>query len=204
MTFISLSVVYVFEIQKYLPGGPGDDLSDQPDQERLFELAERCQTYLAEATATNSPNRRYSIILQELREEAKQRTAGAALHSLSQHPQNPNGLAGAEQEGAVPDPESGGGGGQASGGVGPYPNMPAGDMAHGIGMQYVWENWQTTDWLDIDSLVSCPISPLVAPILYNCILISSPSFCQVFGHFAGLESSPGSWLADVPSSHQLV
>ncbi|KAH8891566.1 hypothetical protein GQ53DRAFT_765108 [Thozetella sp. PMI_491] len=83
VTFCALAIVYIWEIQQVLPS---PNTAQDRDQRQLFELAERCQTHLAEATATNSPSRRYSIILQELRDEAKQRTAGVALHALSTGP----------------------------------------------------------------------------------------------------------------------
>jgi hypothetical protein len=40
----------------------------------LFDLAEACQQHLAEATRKNCPSRRYSIILEELRLEARRQT----------------------------------------------------------------------------------------------------------------------------------
>ncbi len=78
VAFCALAVVYIWEIQEdkaETASQPPGDL----DPGQLFELAERCQAHLGQATAANSPSRRYSIILQELREEAKQRNAGACL-----------------------------------------------------------------------------------------------------------------------------
>jgi len=63
VTFCALSITYVWQIQR-----PRFDCGI--DTEQLFKLAERCQTHLAHATASNSPSRRYSIILEELRSEA--------------------------------------------------------------------------------------------------------------------------------------
>ncbi|KAH0287883.1 hypothetical protein M436DRAFT_44529 [Aureobasidium namibiae CBS 147.97] len=63
VTFCALSITYVWQIQR-----PRFDCG--VDTEQLLKLAERCQTHLARATASNSPSRRYSIILEELRAEA--------------------------------------------------------------------------------------------------------------------------------------
>lgn len=63
VTFCALSIAYVWQIQS-----PRVDCGVNMDQ--LLALAGRCQAHLARATATNSPSRRYSIILEELRSEA--------------------------------------------------------------------------------------------------------------------------------------
>lgn len=139
VTFCALAVVYVWEIQRHL-----SDLTlyNQEYHEGLFELAERCQTHLAEATASNSPGRRYSVILKELQAEAKRTTAGTALHSLSLNPVlEYNDIPRDEQESSARRHGS-----QSAFG---------GDIEHGIGLQHhLLDNWQTIDWLEIDSLVS--------------------------------------------------
>jgi hypothetical protein len=63
ITFCALTVTYVWNMQR------SSDL-EGIDRGELMTLAERCQIHLAHATATNSPSRRYSIILEELRSEA--------------------------------------------------------------------------------------------------------------------------------------
>jgi hypothetical protein len=63
ITFCALTVTYVWNMQC------STDL-EGIDREELMTLAERCQIHLAHATATNSPSRRYSIILEEMRSEA--------------------------------------------------------------------------------------------------------------------------------------
>ncbi|THX55279.1 hypothetical protein D6D06_04987 [Aureobasidium pullulans] len=63
VTFCALSITYVCRIQS-------PRIECAVDVEQLYKLAERCQTHLAHATASNSPSRRYSIILEELRAEA--------------------------------------------------------------------------------------------------------------------------------------
>lgn len=75
--FCAITVVYIYTIQQC-------QLSSCPDASRgtegkkylcsLFDLAEACQHHLAEATRKNCPSRRYSIILEELRLEARRHT----------------------------------------------------------------------------------------------------------------------------------
>ncbi|RAQ65646.1 hypothetical protein AFCA_002791 [Aspergillus flavus] len=81
--FCAITVVYIYTIQQC-------QLSSYPDASRsmedktylcsLFNLAEACQQHLAEATRKNCPSRRYSIILGELRLEARRQT-GSYLRS---------------------------------------------------------------------------------------------------------------------------
>ncbi|OQE32344.1 hypothetical protein PENSTE_c001G08590 [Penicillium steckii] len=68
VTFCALAVVYVWGIQ--LVRRPGS-CTDSEFYTRLFDLAEKCRTHLRQATAGLSPNRRYDIILEELRKEAR-------------------------------------------------------------------------------------------------------------------------------------
>ncbi|KAF2023056.1 hypothetical protein EK21DRAFT_119124 [Setomelanomma holmii] len=67
--FCALVVVYVWAIQE------SNDDSTVDERRKILDNAERCLGHLAQATATNSPSRKYSIILQELRAEAKRKTA---------------------------------------------------------------------------------------------------------------------------------
>ena len=68
ITFHALSVVYVWIIQ--LKGDRERALHTEHDKQHLCELAEKVQAHLAEATQLNAPNLRYSIILEELKQEA--------------------------------------------------------------------------------------------------------------------------------------
>lgn len=68
ITFHALSVIYVWVIQ--LKGERERVLQTQHDKQHLCDLAEKVQAHLAEATQLNAPNLRYSIILEELRQEA--------------------------------------------------------------------------------------------------------------------------------------
>lgn len=74
--FCALVVVYVWAIQQSNSKGDDDNYS------KIFDLAERCLTHLAQATASDAPSRRYSIILQELRTEAKRKTTKRPPDSL--------------------------------------------------------------------------------------------------------------------------
>lgn len=148
VSFCALAVVYVWQIQQ-----------KAPFEGRLFELAERCMIHLAHATDSNSPSRRYSIILQELREEANQHASGMALRAIydgSAPP--PDGAApatsatditGYQPPGAV----------QVNDGPGLGPaQVPDFQQATTVpGAVGEWNFWQTTDWLDIESLVCAAI-----------------------------------------------
>ncbi|KAE8356500.1 fungal-specific transcription factor domain-containing protein [Aspergillus coremiiformis] len=77
--FCAITVVYIYTIQQcQLSSYPGASQSTENKKElrSLFDLAETCQRHLAEASRKNCPSRRYSIILEELRVEAR-RHAGS-------------------------------------------------------------------------------------------------------------------------------
>lgn len=130
VTFCALTVVYVWEIQqKNNPDSAfGDDAS-------LFELADRCQNHLAQATASDSPSRRYSIILEELRLEARHR--GGELSVQSINPTDHLDAMATEVGGIFQEP------GAADAGAGLYQGMPP----------MLLTEWQAADWLNIDSSV---------------------------------------------------
>ncbi|KAH7135336.1 fungal-specific transcription factor domain-containing protein [Dendryphion nanum] len=135
--FCALSVVYVWAIQQS-DNGRAEDGS----YVKIFDLAERCLNHLAQATASNSPSRRYSIILQELRTEAKRKTARRSNDHVPL-------TSGSTQRAEAPS-------------IPPNTSL--------LSQQSIWEpmfgspidtavpglsnfldNWQTTDWLDLDS-----------------------------------------------------
>ncbi|KAH6693577.1 fungal-specific transcription factor domain-containing protein [Plectosphaerella plurivora] len=135
VTFCALAVVYVWEIQQ-------NRSATAPEEQGfndLLELAERCQNHLAQATTPDSPSRRYNIILEELRQEAKYRSM------RSQRSTGP--LVTVE---GVQVPFEGDGG--------LYGMNPLDD-------------WQTTDWLDLDSSVS-----LISNPWNECALTPTPGF----------------------------
>ncbi|KAJ6446786.1 C-x8-C-x5-C-x3-H type zinc finger protein [Purpureocillium lavendulum] len=65
VTFCALVVVYIWEIQQRRAGAAA-----YQSRTSLLNMAERCHTHLAQATATNSPSRRYAVILEEFRRTA--------------------------------------------------------------------------------------------------------------------------------------
>ncbi|KAF2018972.1 hypothetical protein BU24DRAFT_447570 [Aaosphaeria arxii CBS 175.79] len=134
--FCALSVVYVWAIQQTDNTGENGQ-----SYAKIFDLAERCLTHLAQATASNSPSRRYSIILQELRLEAKRRTARRGSEAALLHDSNSvNGNATAlYQSMSVP----------AAGGWKPMFGSPIdSDISN---LPNFLDDWQTTDWLELDS-----------------------------------------------------
>ncbi|TID00095.1 Activator of stress genes 1 [Colletotrichum higginsianum] len=132
VTFCALAVVYVWEIQRGRDDG----------EEGLFELAERCQNHLADATAAESPGRRYSVILEELRQEARYHSAGPS---------------GRDQRPATEPAERRGGAEPTRLDDAPRPPAPPADMGEVFqqpgfeGMTSLFSSWETTDWLDLDS-----------------------------------------------------
>jgi hypothetical protein len=140
VTFCALAVVYVWEIQQKANGEAVNEDSS------LFNLADRCQNHLAQATATDSPSRRYSIVLEELRLEARQ---GSMRQPATTFQAIPEGSA-AMQPGFVQQADSAGMP-MDLGNV--FPNQ--GDTTF-LGMQNPLNEWQAIDWLDLDSSVSVP------------------------------------------------
>jgi hypothetical protein len=149
VTFCALAVVYVWEIQQVQTSQ-----YDSYGLHDLLELAEKCQNHLARATAPDSPSHRYSIILEELRQEAKNQTIrapwrgerpvdeddtptanDAAMHDAS-----------LDSARVVPDHYA-----DTSQGIGLGQEHFGGTEFYGSGLL---ETWETTDWLDLDSSVS--------------------------------------------------
>lgn len=137
VTFCALAVVYVWEIQQRANGEAVEDSS-------LFELAERCQNHLAQATATDSPSRRYSIVLEELRLEARQ---GSMRHPTTSFQPIPEGSTSMEPSFV----QHGDNTGLAMDLENVFPNQ--GETSF-LGMQNPLNEWQAIDWLDLDSSVS--------------------------------------------------
>ncbi|KAH0344867.1 hypothetical protein KCU83_g8141, partial [Aureobasidium melanogenum] len=109
-------ITYVWQIQR-----PRFDCG--LDTEHLFTLAERCQTHLAHATASNSPSRRYSIILEELRAEAE---VNSGAHPAAGMTDDGTGLT---SNPAFEDDQ--------------------GDFSAAANL---FGSWQISDWLDLDAL----------------------------------------------------
>lgn len=161
--FCALGVVYVWAIQN------SKDTSTIEARCKILDQAERCLTVLAQATASNSPSRRYSIILQELRTEAKRKTA----RQVQEHPQ--------------PTPKAVGEGGMhAPGDLHGLNAVLDVSSLHTDPVQQIWQplfgspidtatpglqnfldDWQTIDWLHLDS--------------------------SAFGPFPGFTDTSGAW-----------
>ncbi|KAF2852114.1 hypothetical protein T440DRAFT_517063 [Plenodomus tracheiphilus IPT5] len=145
--FCALVVVYVWAIQE------SSNLTTLSERRNILDKAEHCLHHLAQATASNSPSRRYSIILQELRAEAKRKTArpvhdaytpGAPLHENMggvQGPENENTLHGNAHDSSA-----------ALHMWQPLFGSPLSATNTATpGLQNFYDNWQTVDWLQLDS-----------------------------------------------------
>ncbi|KAK4096413.1 hypothetical protein N658DRAFT_489973 [Parathielavia hyrcaniae] len=181
VAFCALVVTYAWEIQQHTTqsdstGGTNRDRRPAVvDRALLLDLAERCQTHLAQATATNSPSRRYAIILEELRSEAQWRSGRGGGGVAGAAGRQQDGVADCSSAAAVPA------------------NRPAppfsedenlGDMdvpddfqpamldaVDGFGTlsgNPIFETWNMTDWLELDS--------------------------SAFGPYIGFDESSISWL----------
>lgn len=140
VTFCALAVVYVWKIQqdKHQDDIPGIVL------ERLFELAERCHIHLGQATAMNSPSRRYSVILEELRVEARaSNTAVSDTQSTHVDLEQDLGLGSNEIHCSLNEPNT----------IGQQIGSTTGNnLVAPFGDSFV--HWQPSDWLDLDAFVS--------------------------------------------------
>lgn len=161
VTFCALLVTYVWEIREDRRGGGG---GGGAEDERLLELAARCHRHLANATATNSPSRRYAVILEEFRREATGRVSRCATP-----PPPPTG-SGEQARPPVAQPPVE----PLNGWVDPQLSAVDGvdysaagyDGGNGMAAPLQFgsaflDEWQTTDWLDLDSSVR-KIPPLPA------------------------------------------
>jgi hypothetical protein len=103
--------------------------------------------HLAQATASNSPSRRYSIILQELRTEAKRKTARSRqeqAHSSSNTGETRASVAlGGETARDICSDS-------ALEALQPIFGSSPMDVTT-PGLQTFLDDWQTTDWLDLDA-----------------------------------------------------
>lgn len=135
--FCALVVVYVWAIQQST-----HNTASAEDPRGILDQAESCLQHLAQATASNSPSRRYSIILQELRTEAKRKTA-------IPHREQVSGSSAAVNGGVPPS---------LDGDAMQEPDLQNWQPLFGSpmdmttpGLQNFLDDWQTTDWLDLDA-----------------------------------------------------
>jgi hypothetical protein len=132
LTFCALAVVYVWEIQ--LKTGAGSSVLEAEDPS-LLALAERCQCHLSSAITSDSASRRYSIIIEELRLEARhQLSASQGFLSQTSGPQLDLGTAD-DGLGSLADDL----------------DTMCGEGAFGNAFNNPMSQWQAVDWLEIDS-----------------------------------------------------
>lgn len=151
MTFCALSVTYVWNMQH------DNSALEGIDREGLLVLAGRCQVHLAQATATNSPSRRYSIILEEL--GGMSATQGLVQAPISDLGVNRDGR-GASRDTVDVDEA-------ALASCRPFDSSGFSQSAFGHGgsgqHQDPFMHWQASDWLDLDASVSLDMSGKIFP-----------------------------------------
>ena len=142
VTFCALMVTYVWEAQQRRTFG--SEWEEKAASRRLIRLAERCQMHLANATASNSPSRRYAVILEELRTTASMATE---TNTTQANPGQMN-MSTIDEFSTLIDSSNGTtvNMGREFGG---FENLPPVE-AHPL------DEWDTMDWLALDSSVSGP------------------------------------------------
>lgn len=154
VTFCALAIVYAWEIQSrkgHLDLFPDNSI----DRAELMELADRCQRHLAQATASNSPSRRYALILDKLRKEVTRsgltsddqagntQTRRDLARITSPHPAFP---------GSTQMNGPNGGDGSYSLGIN-MSSSPQTNFGQPLdGVNWSIQDWQSEDWLNLDSM----------------------------------------------------
>lgn len=138
VTFCALAVVYVWEIQQKTSGKV--DYEDP----QLFALAERCHCHLAKAVSHESASKRYSIIIEELRLEARQDMAPAGVRAQGTEQCQQDAL----QHESTNEAESDA---MATNFGSMFDDQSDSSFP---GLFNPLSQWQATDWLDLDSSVS--------------------------------------------------
>lgn len=134
VVYCALVVVYMFEIQQKRQQIISESRSD-------LDLAERCRVHLSRATATNSPSRRYGVILEELR--------AAAMSEQGQEYDRPGHMG----LGHLAGPEEGGSGDSVMHDEALPPTFVETANQSVWTDPRLWDSWETTDWLELDSSV---------------------------------------------------
>ncbi|EQB56478.1 hypothetical protein CGLO_03512 [Colletotrichum gloeosporioides Cg-14] len=179
VTFCALLVTYVWDIQQKRRGILLEN-EGKIKHAKLMDLAERCQTHLAHATASNSPSRRYAIILEEFRTEGlgqMSRKNNGQLPLASQAAAPRPAAPATETQTQLPQPQGNGAttiGGfdfnsAYAAGSGTVDLMDQGDA--GLLGSNLLDEWQTTDWLDLDS--------------------------SAFGPYLDIDANPYAWMPDI-------
>ncbi|KAM0212510.1 hypothetical protein ACHAPQ_009601 [Fusarium lateritium] len=148
VTFCALAVVYVWDIQQR------SNEAAQTGNTSLFDLAERCQNHLARTIAVESASRRYSVIIEELRQEARQGP---------QHATRPSQMVNCQQESLVPSEHESG---ISMDELGSMFEDQDGSSSGLSSIMNPLSQWQPTDWLDLDSSAFTFFSQLEDSMLY--------------------------------------
>ncbi|KAK0622201.1 putative transcriptional regulatory protein [Lasiodiplodia hormozganensis] len=161
VTFCALAVVYVWEIQQR--AGRDAAGTDNGSLRRLFDLAEKCHAHLQKATAADSPNRRYSIILEELRLEARHassRAGAGTWYDVNEQMIRPSyvtsGSMDANTQGVGDTVTS-----ELEAALAQEGEMNFGPMWNPL------EQWEATDWLDLDCSAFEPFLDLSGSPVYS-------------------------------------
>lgn len=150
--FCALVVVYVWAIQETSSASTSAE-----EFRNILDQAERCLQHLAQATASNSPSRRYSIILQELRAEAKRKTAIPAQDKASALPA----MATITSDQTTCSETSTSELSPTDATLQMWQPLFGSPMDTATpGLQDFLDHWQTTDWLDLDSSAFGPFPGL--------------------------------------------
>ncbi|TLD09532.1 hypothetical protein PspLS_11861 [Pyricularia sp. CBS 133598] len=184
VTFCAIAVTFVWEIQQAsVAGSRSDDTSPGPldpgAAEQLFVLAERCHAHLSRVLFADSFGRRYTVILEELRLEARHQSAkntpavadtnrdvSAAMHADS--------AAGADVDNVMmssADYNTGRGGEQGL----------AGDF----------NDWAPIDWLELDAADAVDPHAAAGQILAHALgKMNAGGLASPVGHTTGAGSYP--------------
>ncbi|KAB2569200.1 putative transcriptional regulatory protein [Lasiodiplodia theobromae] len=161
VTFCALAVVYVWEIQQR--AGRDAAGTDDGSLRRLFDLAEKCHAHLQKATAADSPNRRYSIILEELRLEARHassRAEAGTWYDVNEQMIRPSYVTGGSMDAntqGVGDTVTS----ELEAALAQEGEMNFGPMWNPL------EQWEATDWLDLDCSAFEPFLDLSGSPVYS-------------------------------------
>ena len=151
VAFCALAIVYTWEV-RCRPGHIYVLSDGTIDAGALLGLAEQCQLHLAQATASNSPSRRYAIILEKLRHEAlREPPAQRNREGMRLPPNTPHETVSAPHYEKRPsacaselDPSS----------PSKRDNIPETNAETSFsGVDWSMRDWQGEDWLSLDSMV---------------------------------------------------
>lgn len=141
-SFCAAAVLYIYIIQQYKASIARGHLFIElsAENQQLFELAQECQRRLAEEASLISPSTRYSILLEELRQEVhSQLLGGAALQQTMADPPMQHQIQ--QSAGTVPLSETG--------------VSLATDTNTVFAPQFgLNTDWDTTNWAQLDTWVS--------------------------------------------------